>query len=116
LLLGLAALSGCGGRSLAPVRGRVTCNGKPVVAASITFSPVPGSEGDRDAGKPGTGFTDAQGSYQLSTYKPYDGALVGQHRVLVALDDTNHARCKKEKRTTLEVKPGPNELDIELDR
>jgi hypothetical protein len=107
---------GCGNTNLAPVKGRVTCNGKPVAEAMITFAPFPKSEGDREAGKPATGFTDDEGNYELSTYKPYDGALIGKHNVTITLDDTNPARCKREIRITLEVQPKANELNIELNQ
>lgn len=95
---------------MATVKGRVTCYGKPVKEAAITFSPAPRSQDDREPGKPATGFTDAEGNY-----RELDGALVGQHRVLVTLDDTNPARCKRSKQLALEVKPGSNTFDIELD-
>jgi hypothetical protein len=62
-------LVGCG-QSLAPVKGRVTCNGKPVAEAQITFNPVGKDATDKEAGKPGTGFTDAEGNFVLSTYRP----------------------------------------------
>src|SRR5262245_31845834 len=107
-------LSGCGGPNMATVKGKVTCNGNPVKEAQITFSPVPKDEKDREAGKPATGFTDEQGYFELSTFKPLDGALIGEHRVYVMIDDTNPAKCKREKRTTFEVKPGPNNCEIEL--
>jgi hypothetical protein len=113
---GLLLLAGCGGPALAPVKGRVTCNNKPVAEAAITFSPIPKSEGEREAGKPATGFTDADGYYVLSTYRNEDGALIGPHRVMVMLDDTNPARCKRSTLRNLEVTPGSNQLDIELNK
>jgi hypothetical protein len=113
-LVGLIFVSGCG-PEMAPVKGRITCAGKPVANAAVTFSPVPASETDKEPGKPATGFTDEDGRYELSTYKARDGALVGEHRVLVMIDDTNPARCKRTKQLTLPVKPGTNEHNIELD-
>jgi hypothetical protein len=114
--LGLTALlvGGCGGQPMAPVSGKVVFNGKPVKDAAVTFAPQ-GAEGQRETGKPGTGFTDADGNFSVSTFKPYDGALVGTHHVHVMLDDTNPAKCKRTKDLTLEVKPGGNEFTIELD-
>jgi hypothetical protein len=114
----IAALlsAGCGKTHMAPVTGRVMFNGKPVAEAAVTFDPVPRSEDDQTPGKPATGFTDAEGYYVLSTYKAEDGALVGEHRVSVTLDDTNPARCKREKKLTLEVGPGSNVHNIEMDR
>ena len=116
LLIVLAALmvSGCGGPQMAPVKGRVTFDGQPVKEAQITFSPM-GVDGQKETGKPGTGFTDDEGNFDLSTFKNYDGALVGTHNVLVVLDDTNPAKCKRTKNVTLEVKPGSNSFSIEMD-
>jgi hypothetical protein len=116
LVLGLVLLPGCGGPAMAPVKGRVTCKGSPVKEAALTFSPVPRSADDKEPGKPATGFTDANGHYELSTFRELDGALVGKHRVLVTLDDTNPCRCTHTKRLELEVKPGDNQLDIELNQ
>ena len=114
LMIALMLLSGCGGPTIAPVRGRVTWNGKPVKDAMVTFSPRPKSEDDKEPGKPATGQSDADGNFVLSTYKPYDGAQVGMHQVTISLDDANPARAKRSTRMELEVKPGENELNIEI--
>ena len=109
-------LSGCGGPKMARVKGRVLYNDRPVREAAVTFNPMPQSEKDLEPGKPATGFTDADGYYELSTYRPYDGALVGKHRVTVTLDDTNPARCKRHQEFVLEVGAGSNDLDIPLNK
>jgi len=113
--VGLALLPGCGGPSMAPVRGRVTWDGKPVKEAAIVFSPTPRSDKDREPGKPATGFSDENGVYVLSTFTPLDGALVGSHNVTISLDATNPAKCNRSTKITLEVKPGDNELNIVLE-
>jgi hypothetical protein len=115
-LLAPALLSGCGGPKMGRVKGCVTCNGKPVSQAQITFNPIGQSDKDKEPGKPGTGFTDDEGNYELSTYRSYDGALRGKHRVTVVLDDTNPARCPRKTEMVLEVGPGTNKLDIPLDK
>jgi hypothetical protein len=99
---------------MAAVKGKVTFNGKPVKDAGVTFSLV-GTEGQKETGKPATGFTDENGEFILSTFKNFDGAIVGNHSVLVSLDDTNPAKCKRMKQVTLEVQPGTNEFTIEMD-
>src|SRR5262245_43673197 len=99
---------------MASVKGKVMFNGKPVKEAQVTFSPT-GAEGQKETGKPATGFTDENGNFELSTFKNYDGAIVGSHSVHVVLDDTNPAKCKRIKDQTLEVKPGSNEFTIEMD-
>src|SRR5262245_32383200 len=92
---------------MAPVKGKVMFNGKPVKEAQVTFAPA-GAADQKETGKPATGFTDENGDFELSTFKNYDGAIVGSHNVRVSLDDTNPAKCKRLKSLTLEVKPGAN--------
>jgi hypothetical protein len=115
-LAAVVLLSGCGGPKMAKVKGQVTYNGKPVTQAAITFNPVGASEKEKNPGKPATGFTDEHGNYELSTFRPYDGALVGKHRVTVTLDDTNPARCRRFQEFVLEVGPASNTLDVPLNR
>src|SRR5262245_40546364 len=100
VLAGSLVLSGCGGPEMASVKGRVTFKGKPVKDAAITFSPSAKSSEDKFPGKPAVGFTDEEGNYELSTFKPRDGALVGNHRVSVMLDDTNPTKCARYKELT----------------
>lgn len=107
-------LPACGGPKMAQVEGRVVYNGHPVKDAAVTFSPA-GEPGQKETGKPGTGWTDENGYFKLSTFKDYDGALVGNHTVHVTLDDTNPVRCKRSKAVALEVKPGSNDFTIEMD-
>jgi hypothetical protein len=114
LLVGLALVPGCAKPTMAPVKGRVTCHGKPVADAAVTFAPVPRAGEEKEPGKAATGFTDAEGNFTLSTYRNYDGALIGQHSVTVSLDDRNPARCSRTTKTSKEVKPGRNEIDIDL--
>ena len=70
VLAGSLVLSGCGGPEMAPVKGRVTFKGKPVKDAAVTFSPSAKSSEDKFPGKPAVGFTDEEGNYELSTFKP----------------------------------------------
>src|SRR5689334_3923065 len=104
-LLGLALLSGCGQSALAPVHGRVTCNGKPVPQAGVIFSPAGQSESDRQPGKAAAGSTDADGRYVLTTYRPGDGALVGQHHVSIIVDNAVRLPCGCTMVLVVEVKP-----------
>ena len=115
VVIGLFLLAGCGsGASMGRVTGKVTWKGNAVKEAAITFAPVPRHQGDKEPGKPATGFTDDNGVYTLSTFRAADGALVGKHTVSIHVDDTNPARCKRDTTTTFEVKSGSNEFDIEL--
>jgi hypothetical protein len=68
-----------------------------------------------ETGKPATGQTDADGYFVLSTFKNYDGAIVGKHTVHVEIDATNPTKCKLTKDVTLEVKSGQNDFTIDMD-
>lgn len=84
IALAFAASSGCGSGPAAPtgrppvakVVGTVTHQGRPVQNAVVQFHP----EG---AGDRGTGHTDENGEFTISTYGPQDGAVVGKHTVTV---------------------------------
>lgn len=81
LALGVG-LPGCGGApddmpEVAPVRGTVTLDGKPLALARITFSPA-------DGGQSSDAVTDTQGAYQLSYKRDVKGAKVGTHRVMIS--------------------------------
>ncbi len=84
-----ALVAGCGGDpyKVAPVSGRITLNGKPLPKASVTFSPV-AVGGNQEPGPSSAGKTDADGRYTLSLIgKSGSGAVVGKHKVRIALLD-----------------------------
>lgn len=54
----------------------VAYNGNPLANAQVVFAP----EGQ---GRVATGTTDEKGRFHLGTFRPGDGALVGNHRVAV---------------------------------
>lgn len=74
LLLGTA---GCGPTRppVAPVYGTVTQRGKPIDRGTIMFVP--------SAGRPATAAIDANGHYALTTFRNGDGAVLGEHRVVI---------------------------------
>ncbi len=78
LLISLA-LTGCAGKEptpeTLPVTGTVTYKGKPLPAGSITFYP--------ESGMPGSGPLNEKGEFTLTTFAPGDGAVRGQHKVVV---------------------------------
>jgi hypothetical protein len=89
-LLGLAVVSvmGCGGRTFAPVSGKVTLNGKPLAGATVVFQPV-APEGSIEAAGPGSqAKTDDKGEFTLKCATGENGAVVGKHRVMISLLDT----------------------------
>ena len=88
VLLGVAiAFCGCGqsSHSLAKVTGRVTKAGKPVAGASIAYQPM-ASSAKTNAGPGSFGVTNDDGVYTLKTIRgEQEGAVVGRHRITVAL-------------------------------
>jgi hypothetical protein len=78
LLLLLGAV-GCGG-GLYPVRGKVTYkDGTPLTKGLVVFE-----SSTRTPPITARGDIRADGSYELSTFKPADGAPAGKYRVLVS--------------------------------
>jgi hypothetical protein len=74
-VVGLLALTGCGGEKLGQVTGTVTVAGRPVAGGTIQFVPA--------TGKAAVGSINPDGSYTLTTYRTGDGALVGPHKVVI---------------------------------
>jgi len=78
LLLGVALLagSGCGGSNTVSVKGVVTLDGEPLPRATISFMPL-------GEGHPAYGVADAKGNFRLTTFKPDDGIMPGEYKVMV---------------------------------
>ncbi|QDS90256.1 hypothetical protein EC9_44630 [Rosistilla ulvae] len=82
--LGLATFSGCERGPLEnpnwpqryPAAGTVSYQGKPIEGADVTFT-------NTTAGSTGTGKTDADGKFQLTTYVENDGVVAGEHIVAI---------------------------------
>jgi len=70
--LSISLLTGCGsdGPDIAPVRGKVTFQGKPVTTGRVMFYP--------SEGRASNGLIESDGTYQLR-----EGALVGSHKVTI---------------------------------
>lgn len=70
--------SGCGSRlpNAAPVSGSITLGGKPLAGAAVSFT-------NDTAPRFAIGTTDAEGRYTLTMFTAGDGAVVGEHRVVV---------------------------------
>jgi hypothetical protein len=87
LLCGLLLMAaGCsdGRPERVPASGTVTFQGESVAGAQVMFMP----SGDRMA----AGTTDADGRFELSTFEPGDGVVIGAHAVTVTkrLPDPNN--------------------------
>ena len=84
VLVALAVAAGCSKppHDVAPVRGTITIDGKPLGVGRVMFAPA--SKGDGlNAGKPALGIIQPDGSYVLGTYGEDDGAVVGEHTVTI---------------------------------
>lgn len=131
LCLAVGLLIGCGRQSgsaykTATVKGKVVYNGQPVTSGGIRFQPieVPGAS-QSELGKPASGQVQSDGTFVLTTYKEGDGAVIGKHRVsyIPASKGAESYEDKPEpspylglvpKEQEVEVKPGTNEITIEL--
>lgn len=84
-LASLGAFVGCSKPpyDMAPVRGQVVVDGRPLTTGRVMFAPR--SSNDRiNVGKPAFGRIDSEGKYVLSTYANQDGAVVGEHLVTIS--------------------------------
>jgi hypothetical protein len=84
VVVAAAALLGCekSPYELAPARGVVTLNGKPVPTGTVMFSPIAKEDG-LNAGAPAFGAIQSDGTFVLTTYQDNDGAIVGEHWVTI---------------------------------
>ena len=79
----VVGLAGCSadGLSTVPVSGKVTYKGQPVEGADVIF------HSQAEEGRNGSGRTDAEGKFQLSTYVRPDyqpaGVVAGEYKVTV---------------------------------
>lgn len=72
-----AELTGCDRHAkTAPVKGKVTYNGKPIPRGTVLFVPL-------TPGPTATGRINPDGTYALTTFKNGDGAVLGKHKVVV---------------------------------
>lgn len=85
-------LSGCGGSDVPetiPVEGTVKLDGNPVEGANVGFYPKSG-------GRPAMGRTDRNGHYTLSTFAARDGAIPGEHAVVISKVAIRQAKASKD--------------------
>jgi len=121
------SLAGCGGGggSKGKVKGKVTANGQPVNAGAILLQPAAGTVGTQASGE-----IKSDGTFEITTEKPGDGAVIGKHMVSYSAPGDEQAewdgygtpppvKSSPYKNlvssvTEFEVKAGDNTLDIEL--
>ena len=118
------SLAGCGG-GLYPVNGAVTLDdGTPVTKGLVVFERAAGGEPVTARGQ-----IQADGTYELSTYKPGDGVPPGRYKVLLNSMDLSDVpdEAKNLPYDTkylslatsgleVEVTSWPNDIPIKLDR
>jgi hypothetical protein len=84
----MVAVSGCQ-RTIVPVAGRVTLNGKPLADAVVTFQPQAERDKKYPAATGSVGHTDNEGRYTLRVVKPDQlGAVVGDHIVTISTSES----------------------------
>lgn len=88
LVLAAAFAAGCGSGSRPmtgppphPVHGQVLVDGEPAEGVLVRF--VPADDGGAELPL-ATGLTDEDGTFELSTYNPKDGAPAGQYQVALS--------------------------------
>jgi hypothetical protein len=76
-----AAAAGCGGNNpVYPVQGKVMFEGKPMLGGgAISLIPL-----DKREGKAAGGEIAEDGTFKLTTYRPGDGSMVGEFRVVIS--------------------------------
>lgn len=121
----LVCAIGCNGSDLAVVKGKVTYNGAPVGSGTIMFAA---------ADKPAAyGDLKSDGTYELMTEKPGDGAAPGSYQVTVVAMQDQKDMLPEERSPlpapivptiytslattplTAEVKSGENEINFDLE-
>ena len=117
----LGSVAGCGSDpyKMAPVRGRITCQGKPATGGIVIFQPLdaPDRTG-RPAGHTGmasSGVVEADGSFTLTAMdgRSGPGALVGPHQVLFQPPPTRRPTLSADDRAAMtpdEVRAAEEEL------
>ncbi len=91
VLLLFALAAGCADEGKFPVAkttGTVKCDNQPVANAIVYFEPMT-TERSAFVGQQGFGLTDANGTFQISTYGTNDGAVVGKHFVRVGNSESS---------------------------
>jgi len=128
LVAAVTLLAGCGHAEfdVAPVKGKVLHDGKAVEGGSVTLRPVEVATTKAELkGKPASAQVNPDGTFVLSTHGTNDGAVIGKHSVSF-FPVVEAAKSYQDKPATspyaglvpkdkqVEIKPGQNDLTIEL--
>lgn len=88
--MSVAVLFGCNSKpAIAPVSGKILYNGQPLPYGNVVFQP--------SKGQPAGGAVQPDGSFRLSTFSEYDGAIVGPHKVRVSCYASQRPSAKANK-------------------
>ena len=68
-----------------PVKGKVTYKGQPVTKGVVQFEPD-------GYGRPARGQLQSDGTFELTTFKPGDGVVAGEHRISISELDKSLAK------------------------
>ena len=75
--------AGCGSSPpVAPVRGEVTLDGRPLRGGAVVFTPL-AHDADKRVGKSAYGEIRPDGTFALGTFSEQDGAIIGTHRATI---------------------------------
>jgi hypothetical protein len=114
MLFLLAAGCGTSGPEVAPVKGRVTLDGRPLESVDVVFQPTDGKS-------PSTSRTDEDGNYEMLYKRGLMGARVGDHTVRIGFTSgiiknppNLPAQYNTASELRAEVKPGANEFNFDL--
>jgi hypothetical protein len=128
LALTTPLLAGCGGSKLHPVKGKVVYeDGTPVKAGMVVIERMDAGEGQRYSAN---GAIQPDGTFELGTRRPEDGAPEGRYRAAVVSPPLSDDQVGKGERPLvearfssldtsgleLEVKPGVNEVTLTVAR
>lgn len=111
---------GCGSGNgtpvaLIPVKGKVTYKGQPLTKGLVVFEPD-------GYGRMASGQLQSDGTFELSTLKPGDGVVAGEHRISITQLDKALAKDRALKKyaspssskLTAEVSPEKTEFTFDL--
>lgn len=115
ILLASVSLSGCKNDAPANVTGKVTLDEQPLPNVEVTFYPA-------DNSRSSVGVTDEKGEYSLRFTPSAVGAVVGEHKVVIAKGSSDDAarpepipaRYNKNTELKATLKAGKQTVDFQL--
>ncbi len=100
VLIALTVLLGCGqaGPKVAKTRGKVIYKNTPLKFGSVVFQ--------HESGRMSSGKIETDGSFEMTTTKPGDGAIVGKNRIRVTCTTAQDPNAKKQLKEGQELPAG----------